>query len=220
MDQTADAVRQQVFEAAGRLHRATEGMERLFRRREFVRELRERGTWLVDGKPPVEQPEWVQRWSKYWDELTANPEYQRLQGEARRAREALHTPQFEAALEMLQLGDPSGAEYAIAYLEADPWYFRSGYLKARITRWLRQVKLDEPQQERLRQVIVEGIQRGSRYEQVEYRKLGRRLDTEAFRAELRKLAGSKDAGTARRASLALKACELNDTPGRDLRGAR
>jgi hypothetical protein len=220
MDQTTDAVRQQVFQAAGRLHRATEGMERLFRRREFVRELRERGTWLVDGKPPAEQPEWVQRWSKYWDELKANPEYQQLQEEARRAREALHSADFEGALEMLQLGDASGAEYAIAYLEADPWYFRSGYLKARIARWLRQIELDDSQQERLRIVIVAGIQKGSRYEQVEYRKLGRRLDTEAFRDVLKRLTARPEAGVARRASLALKACELNDTPGRDLRGAR
>jgi hypothetical protein len=217
MDEPAESVRTQVVDSARRLHEASAAVDRMFRRKDFVNELRQRGNWLENGRPPAEPPEWVKRWSTYWEDLKSDPEYQRLQDEARLAREALHTPEFESALEMLQLGDPSGAEYAIAYLEADPWYFRSGYLKGRIARWLRQVDLDDGDRERLRKVIVAGIQKGSRYEQVEYRKLGRRLDTEEFRANLRKLAGSKDEGIARRASLALKACGLNDTPGRDLR---
>lgn len=220
MEDSAAVVRARVTAAAVRLHEATGAADRMFRRKDFVNELHEKGNWLVDGKPPAETPAWVQRWSKYWDELKTDPEYVRLQEDARAAREALHTPEFEQALELLQLGDPSGAEYAVAYLEADPWYFRSGYLKGRIARWLRQVGLSDDHRDRLRGVILAAIQKGSRYEQVEYRKLGRRLDTPAFREELRRLTQHKDAGVAHRAVRALQACDLNDTPGRDLRGAR
>ena len=207
-----------MHDAAGRLHAATEDIEGLMRRKEFVRELHERGNWLAKG--PAEPPEWVQKWSAYWAGLKSDGNYQRLQEEARVAREELHTPAFESALDGLKDGDTSGAEYAIAYLEADSWYFRSGYLKGRIARWLRQVELDELQRERLRAVLLAALQKGSRYEQVEYRKLARRLDTPAFRAELSNLARSKDEAIARRATLILRFCELNDMPGRDLRGAR
>ena len=207
-----------MHEAAGRLDLATQGIDGLMRRKEFVRELHERGNWLANG--PAEPPEWVRRWSAYWDGLKSDSNYQRLQEEARAARDELHTPEFEAALDGLKYGDASGAEYAIAYLEADPWYFRSGYLKGRIARWLRQVELNERQRERLRAALLAALHKGSRYEQVEYRKLARRLDTPAFRDELGKLARSKDDGIAHRATLMLRFCELNDMPGRDLRGVR
>ena len=207
-----------MHEAAARVHLATEGIDGLMRRKEFLRELHERGDWLAKG--PAEPPDWVRRWSGYWDGLKSDANYQRLQEEARVAREELHSPGFEAALEALRNGDTGGAEYAIAYLESDPWYFRSGYLKGRIARWLRQIDLSERQRERLRTVLLAALQKGSRYEQVEHRKLARRLDTSAFRAELSERARSKDEAIARRATLMLRSCELNDTPGRDLRGAR
>lgn len=206
--------------AAARLHVATEGIDRLMRRKDFVRELHERGNWLAKGPAPAEPPEWVRKWSAYWEGLKTDASYQRFQQEARAAREELHSPEFEAALDGLRDGDTSGVEYAIAYLEADPWYFRSGYLKGRIARWLRQIDLSERQRERLRTVLLAALQKGSRYEQVEHRKLARRLDTSAFRAELSERARSKDEAIARRATLMLRSCELNDTPGRDLRGAR
>jgi hypothetical protein len=207
-----------VHEAARRLHAATEGIERLMRRKKFIRELHERGNWLANG--PADPPEWVRKWSAYWGGLKSDPAYVRLQKGAAEAHGALHTPEFESALDGLKHGDASGAEYAVAYLEADPWYFRSGYLKGRIARWLRQVELSETQQARLRVVLIAALQKGSRYEQVEYRKLARRLDTPGLRAELSKLARSKDEGISRRATLMLRFCELNDMPGRDLRGAR
>ena len=211
-------VRSTVHEAAARLTRATAELAALMGRKEFEQELRERGNWLTQGA--TEEPEWVKKWSRHWDRLKSDPSYQALLGEAAAARAALHTPEFETALEALQLGDAAGTEYALAYLEADPWYFRSGYLKGRIARWLRQVELSEQQRDRLRAALVASLRKGSRYEQVEYRKLARRFDSPDFRAELEALAASKDNGIANRAALMLRFCELNDTPGRDLRGAR
>jgi hypothetical protein len=68
--------------------------------------------------------------------------------------------------------------------------------------------------------MLAALRKGSRFEQVEYRKLARRVETPEFREQLRALAAAKDEGPARRAGLMLRSCELNDTPGRDLRGAR
>lgn len=208
-------IRTRIHDASERLTRATHEMALLFRRKDFVRELHEKGSWLKDGEG--DPPPWVQAWSAYWDSLKANPAYRHAQRVAEQAHADLHSDEFEAGLEGLRRRDPAGVEYGIAYLEADPWYFRSGYLKGRIARWLRQVELSAPQQERLRQVILAALARGNRYEQVEYRKLARRLDTSAFREELRHLAASADTEAAHRATLALRFCELNDTPGRDLR---
>ncbi|MCW1922717.1 hypothetical protein OKA05_09145 [Luteolibacter arcticus] len=42
---------------------------------------------------------------------------------------------------------------AILYLEADPWYFRSGYLKERLIRGLKSANLTEQDRSRLRIVV-------------------------------------------------------------------
>ena len=56
------------------------------------------------------------------------------------------TKQFE----LLEAGDPEAIEMAVRYLEADPWYFRSGYYKADMLRFLRKHPLSDDQSARLR----------------------------------------------------------------------
>lgn len=216
LNQDAEHIRQRVSEAAARLTRASETNARLNRRKEFERELRERGNWLANG--PAEAPAWVKTWSDYWDQLGKDPEYLALRAEERSAHEALHSPEFESAIESLRLGEAGrAADWAIAYLEADPWYFRSGYFKASLSRWLRQVPLAEVQRERLRAAILDNLPKGPRIDFTETRKLARRLDTPSFRSALERLTRHPDPGTADRARRLLAACALNDTPGRDLR---
>ena len=216
MNDEAEYIRRQVFDAAARITRVSETLARLGRRKEFERELRERGNWLANG--PAEAPAWVKPWSDYWDRLGKDPEYLALRAEERAAREALHSPEFESAIESLRLGEAgAAADWAIAYLEADPWHFRSGYLKASLSRWLRQVPLSEEQRGRLRAAILESLPKGPRIDLTETRKLARRLDTPAFRASLERLTTHPDPGTADRARRLLAACALNDTPSRDLR---
>lgn len=214
------AIRERVLGAARRLTAASAEHERLGRRREFLKELHERGNWLA-GNPRAEAPEWVKPWSDYFERLQDDPENTRIQAELMAAREDLHSPEFEKAIEYLRLGEGgANADWAIAYLEADPWYFRSGYFKGRLGRWLRQVRLTDEQQAALREVVLNLLKKGSRFEQVELRKLARRIETAEFRAELQQLMGSTEEGVARRAALMLRFCELNDTAGRNLRGAR
>ena len=53
----------------------------------------------------------------------------------------------------LRASDRQAIEEAILYLEVDPWYFRSGYLKERLIRGLKAANLTERDRRRLRNVI-------------------------------------------------------------------
>lgn len=74
-------------------------------------------------------------------------------------RDALPAEFWESA-EQVQRGDPAGAELLIEFLQADPYYFRSGYLKADVLRWLGRIPLDEPQMDRLRTVVLKAVTDG------------------------------------------------------------
>ena len=59
---------------------------------------------------------------------------------------------------------------AIAFLEADPWFFRSGYEKQNIIRHLKRTPLTEPQRMRLARVVLAAIDGRDR---IEFRHFGR-----------------------------------------------
>jgi hypothetical protein len=59
----------------------------------------------------------------------------------------------DAFLADLRVSDRQAIDEAILYLEADPWYFRSGYLKERLIRGLKVAKLTQRDRRRLRNVI-------------------------------------------------------------------
>lgn len=48
---------------------------------------------------------------------------------------------LEHALKNLKNKDPGTIEIAIIYLEVDPYYFRSGYIKTKVIRLLKHVEL-------------------------------------------------------------------------------
>ncbi|HLJ91293.1 MAG TPA: hypothetical protein VKZ53_31130 [Candidatus Angelobacter sp.] len=65
---------------------------------------------------------------------------------------------LERALSLLRKGDPTGIEMAVRYLEDDPWYYRSGYLKGEMIQRLRQFPLGKDQRLRLQKVVITRIQ--------------------------------------------------------------
>jgi hypothetical protein len=65
---------------------------------------------------------------------------------------------LDRALSRLDRGDPDAIEEAIAFLEVDPWFFRSGYIKEIVNRRLKHVPLTRQQQTRLQEVIETRIQ--------------------------------------------------------------
>ena len=103
----------------------------------------------------------------------------RCRGEVRRfhlskADIARESPVIGDAIRVLRERNLAGVEYGIALLEADPWCFRSGYLKATLARQLRKTLLSETQRERLRTAILNTLDKGNRLEFGETRKLARR----------------------------------------------
>lgn len=114
---------------------------------------------------------------------------------------------FWTSIEQVQSGDPAGAELLIEFLEADPYYFRSGYLKADVLRWLGRIPLDEAQKGRLRTVVLNVIPLGWRREFRRYCAFAKRLDSPTFRHDLAALAASKDTDTSNRARRMLNALD-------------
>src|SRR5689334_11403437 len=57
-------------------------------------------------------------------------------------------------------GDPSAVDAGIRYLEADPWRFRSGYVKQRLLSNLRRYDLDTRQRARLTGVLLRYVDIG------------------------------------------------------------
>lgn len=70
------------------------------------------------------------------------------------AIEAAYPPGFWEQYDRLKNGDARGVEMAIEFLEADPWFFRSGYIKANLARFLKHVTLSNQQVRRLEKVLV------------------------------------------------------------------
>ena len=102
-------------------------------------------------------------------------------------------------LDLLRAGDEQAIEMAVRFLEADPFFFRSGYIKAELLRAMRRVQLSDNQKERLRSVIVERIRSGGRREFREYCRLARSLVNSEFRQMVKKEMASTDHSVSRRA---------------------
>lgn len=70
------------------------------------------------------------------------------------AIEAAYPPGFWEHYDRLKNGDARGVDMAIDFLEADPWFFRSGYIKANLARFLKHVTLSKQQVRRLEKVLL------------------------------------------------------------------
>jgi len=69
---------------------------------------------------------------------------------------------LQQGLQKLKQHDHDAIESAVRFLEADPHYFRSGYLKERLLHTLKRVPLRIEQQDRLAQCINRSVLGGSR----------------------------------------------------------
>ncbi len=99
----------------------------------------------------------------------------------------------------LAAGDLTTIETSIRFLEADPWFFRSGYIKAEILRRLRLAELTPGQVVRLRIVILARIEGRDTREFRWYCRLARMVADSEFLAEVERLRDSSVAPIARRA---------------------
>ena len=90
--------------------------------------------------------------------------------------------------ELLKVGDATAIEEAVRFLEADPWYFRSGYHKADILKMLGKHPLSEDQCARMRELILKRV-RGRPVREVRaYARFAPKVNTPQFEAEIIKIA--------------------------------
>jgi hypothetical protein len=100
--------------------------------------------------------------------------------------------------------DPHAIEMAIQFLEADPWFFRSGYIKEEFTRRLKRAKLTGDQIARLNTVILSMVEREGRREFRSFCRLARAIHTPELIAELHDLIESPDEDISRRAEFMME----------------
>ena len=102
------------------------------------------------------------------------------------------------------------------FLEADPYFFGSGYMKEKALTLLKRRRLTPSLRNRLLGVILDSTQRPQRREFVYYCQAAREIGAEELRVPLLELEKSSDAPQSRKASMLLAALK----PGRDWRKTR
>ena len=96
----------------------------------------------------------------------------------------------------------------LGFLEADPVFDRSGYMKEKLLTELKRRKLDQHEVARLQAIIISVVQKPDyRREFLRYCRAAASVDDERFRAELEALEHSADPDVGRRANWVLAALE-------------
>ena len=96
-------------------------------------------------------------------------------------------------------------EDAILFLEADPIFFRSGYIKKEILRALKKSHLTNKESERLQTVIIIMVDKCNREEFRDYCKLARVIGTSTLKEKLRDRLSNQDNNIQKRAKWVLEA---------------
>ncbi len=89
------------------------------------------------------------------------------------------------ARHQMRRGEREAVEDALIFLEVDPWFFRSGYLKERVTRHLKSARLSEDDAQRLRDVVFAVACGRNRREFRDYCRLALRVWTPVWEEFLR-----------------------------------
>lgn len=112
---------------------------------------------------------------------------------------------FWESVEALKAGDRVGLDEVIAFLEADPWFFRSGYAKELAATLVKRFDLSEKQAARLRGVVLAKVDGRSGREFRRYGGLARRIDSPELRQALHGRLDAHDHDIRRRAGWILEA---------------
>jgi hypothetical protein len=127
-----------------------------------------------------------------------------------------YPPGFWTEIQRLRGGDLGGLETAVAFLEADPWFFRSGYVKEMLIWLVRRVELPREYAARLEKVVLAVVDGRDRREFRNFCRLARKVDTPELRGQLLHRLKNEDPRVRRHAAGVLAACERTDGRGNTL----
>jgi len=99
----------------------------------------------------------------------------------------------------LKKGDLAGLEAGITFLENDPFFLRSGYVKADLLKFISYMKVPEKYSSRLKNILLDAVSRRGGREFRHYCRLTKFIDREILRKDLAALAKASDPGISRRA---------------------
>ena len=154
-----------------------------------------------------------------------DPKAKRVIEAARRlydaAREAAYPAGFQESFQRLCTGDATGLEAAVAFLEADPWFDESGYVKVKLIRHIKPPMLTPQYIARLQNVVLHMVETRHGQEFSTYKQLARKVDDVFLREQLTQRLSSGDADTQRRARWVLEALAQKDSmeQGKQKKGA-
>ena len=144
--------------------------------------------YSVQARAAVEAQEFFQRVVAACRLSHADPEAKAVIEASRRlyhtALGQAYPPGFWEDYERLRAGDPTGLESAVQFLEADPIFFRSGYVKQKLIRAIKTPMLTPEYVERLQQVVLAVVDRRYDRDLGSYRNLAWKVYSPYLRARL------------------------------------
>jgi hypothetical protein len=112
---------------------------------------------------------------------------------------ALYSPVY-VALSDARHGETAHIETLIRFLEADPYCYRSGYMKADIINAITRLSLTDGDRLRLGKILLDVLGRPTKREFRRYIRLAKYLDSDDLRATLAKIAGNRGSDASRHAT--------------------
>ncbi len=128
-----------------------------------------------------------------------------------KALDAAYPEGFWEDCKKLKAGDAAGLETAIRFLEADPYFFRSGYIKAWLIRGIKPSMLTPAYRKRLQQVVLSLIDRRDDRDFRAFCKLACKVDAPELREQLTQRLTHNDPNVRRRARWVLEALAQKDS---------
>lgn len=120
----------------------------------------------------------------------------------------------------LAAGDLAAVQVGLTVLEADPYFFRSGYLRNRIARCLARAPLQPADRARARRIVIQSVERGHPVGGPALAHLARGVADNGTRRSLRALLHADDPAVAHRALRCTTAVRHPGLTTEDIRRAR
>ena len=181
---------------------------------------------LLRGSPfdyaaRARQVQEAQRWNRLASQLRFRPPadahvwdvHRATAGRFYEAVEAAYPPGFWDDFQCLTRGEAKGMESAVRFLEADPYFFRSGYIKSRLIRCIKRPMLTPEYARRLQQVVLAVVEKRDDRDFRAFCRLAHKVGAPALREQLTQRLTNDDPNVRRRARWVLEALEQNQPKG-------